>query len=278
MQETAIVSNKYLHRGDAPFGDSVWEKIDHTVVSSARGQLSGRRLLHVEGPYGLGLKAVPGPDEEIEESGTEDGVSVLASREMPVARIEGGFTLPVRDIAAYESTGLPFDVSRAATAAMACARQEDALLFNGSKALGTEGLLTAKGTGKLKLRSWQQVGTAADDIIKAATALDEAGFHGPYALALAPADYNRLYRRYDQGNQTEMGHVESIVTDGIVKAPAIESGGVLLATGKQFASIVLGQDLMSGFIGPADGDYEFSVSETIALRLRAPESVLVLTR
>ena len=29
------MSEKYLHRSDAPFGDSVWEKIDETVVAAA---------------------------------------------------------------------------------------------------------------------------------------------------------------------------------------------------------------------------------------------------
>jgi uncharacterized linocin/CFP29 family protein len=115
-----------------------------------------------------------------------------------------------------------------------------------------------------------------DDVIQAATKLDEAGFHGPYALALTPSRYNLLFRRYRQGNVTELEHVRSLVTEGVIKAPAIRSGGVLLASGRQYASIVLGQDLKTGFVGPSGTEYEFTVSESVALRLLQPTAVCVL--
>jgi len=51
---------------------------------------------------------------------------------------------------------------------------------------------------------------------------------------------------------------------------------VLIASGRQFATIVLGQDLAPGFVGPAGRSYEFTVSESLALRLLVPEAVCVL--
>ena len=269
------MANEFLHRGDAPFGQKVWGAIDETVIGAAKGQMSARRLLHVEGPYGLGLKTLPGGDAEV--SSEEDGIGLAAGSIVPVALIRKGFALPARDIASFEQTGLPMDLALAADAALACAQQEDDLVFNGSKALGVSGLTNAKGAHSLGLGSWaSEPGTAADDAIKAVTLLDGAGFHGPYAMALAPALYNLLFRRYAQGNQTEMEHVRTIVTDGVVKAPALAKGGIVIASGRQYASIVLGQDLMTGFIGPAGGDYEFTVSESVALRLRAAGAVCVL--
>jgi uncharacterized linocin/CFP29 family protein len=269
------MSEKFLNRGDAPFTEKVWEKIDEAVTVAAKGQLSGRRLLHVEGPYGLGLKSIPTPDRVIKE-GAGEGASVVASSVTPVAAIQGGFCLAARDVAAFEETGLPLNLQVAAAAAIACAREEDALLFHGSKPLGVEGLMTAKGTQSLKLKPWDEVGVAAGDIIQAATLLDSAGFHGPYALGLAPSLYNLLFRRYPQGDKTEIEHLRVLVTDGIVKASALSSGGVLLASGTQFASIVLGQDLLTAFVGPSGRDYEFVVSESLALRLLEPAAVCML--
>jgi uncharacterized linocin/CFP29 family protein len=158
------------------------------------------------------------------------------------------------------------------------ASKADALVFYGSKELGVDGQLSAKGVQSAKLKSWAQVGQAVDDVIAAVTMLDDAGFHGPYSLALAPALYNLLFRRYPQGSQTEMDHMKSVITDGIVKAADIEEGGVVLASGKQFASIVVGQDLATGFVGPADGGYQFMVSESLALHLAVPEAVAVLRK
>ena len=265
--------SKFLHRGDAPFGAPIWQRIDTTIVEAAKSQMTARRLLYVDGPYGLGLKALPSGDKAV---GGGVGVNILASQSIPLATIATSFTIPRRDLAAHEERGMMLNLSAAAEAAIACARQEDNIVFNGSKELGTAGLLTAKGAQSMKLGDWTKLGTAADDLIKALGKLDDAGFHGPYSLALAPTLYNLLYRRYAQGNATEMDHVRTMVTDGIVKAPSVKSGGVLVASGRQYAGIVVGQDLSAGFAGPAGEDYEFSLSETLALRLVAPEAVCIL--
>jgi uncharacterized linocin/CFP29 family protein len=160
------------------------------------------------------------------------------------------------------------------SAAIDCARLEDTLLFRGAPT--APGLLTAEGSNTLKFRPWDEVGTASEDIIKAVTTLDGAGFHGPYCLALAPSRYNLLYRRYPQGNVSELEQVETIVREGIFKAPILDGGGVLLASGRQFAAIVLGQDMSVGFIGPVAEKLEFSISESLALLVRAPGAICVL--
>ena len=269
------MSEKYLHRDDVPFGDKVWEKIDETVVGAAKNQLCGRRLLHTQGPYGLGLKALPSGDRTVEEKNA-GGARMTAPCITPLAMIQSGFTLPVRDIAAFEQSGLPLDLGDAAKAAIECAQQEDNLVFNGSKSLGLRGLLNIEGSHSTKLEPWDDIGTAADDIIQAVTVLDVPGFHGPYALALAPKLYNLLFRRYPQGNTTELEHVRQIVTDGIVKAPAVRAGGALLCTCGPFANIVLGKDVMPGFTGPAGNEYQFQVSESVAFWFTQPQAICIL--
>lgn len=271
---------KYLHRDDAPFGERVWESIDATVVAAATSQLSARRLLRVEGPFGLGLKTLPGSDAELErDEGSEagvEGVAVSTSPVVPVASVRAEFEISIRDIAAFEERGMPLDLSHAIKAAVRCARQEDDLLFNGMPELGVPGLLTVAGASASKLTSWAEAGKAADNIIQALTELDGQGFHGPYALALSPDRFNLLYRRYAQSAMTELDHIKEMATGGVIKAPAIQSGGALVATGAPFATIALGQDMMTGFIGPGGGAYEFVISETLALRIRQPAAVCVL--
>jgi uncharacterized linocin/CFP29 family protein len=261
------MADKYLARGDAPFGDKTWKALDETMKEAAKSQLTGRRLLHIEGPYGLGLKAVPLQDTEVEPG-------LITSSFIPLSVVQTAFTLGKRDLAAYERDPVTLNTGPVALAAIECARLEDTLIFKGTRA--TPGLLTTKGSSTLKLRPWDEIGTAADDIIKAVTALDGAGFHGPYCLALAPDRHNLLYRRYPQGNVSELAHVETIVKEGVSKAPILDGGGVLLASGRQFAAIVLGQDMATGFIGPVGEKLEFSISESLALIVRAPGAICVL--
>ncbi len=274
------MASKYLHRGDAPFDEKVWALIDETAVTAATAEIGGRRILDIEGPYGFGLKAISGPDAEVRERAQVGGVeaTLAASETIPVAAIQSRFSLHVRDIAAYEASGLSFDLGRIARAAIACARLEDRLVFKGSRAIGTEGLLTAKGVKSVALKSWEKVGTAFGDIMKACTLLDRAGFHEPYAMALAPDLYDLLFRLHGAGARTELEHVRLLVSGGFVKAAAIDKGGVLLAAGKQFASIAVGQDLMAGFVGPTADGYEFLLRESLALRIRQPEAVCVLNK
>lgn len=259
--------NNYLGREDAPIQPETWNLLDRTMAEAAKSILAGRRLLHIEGPYGMGLKAVPLEDCQVSEC-------MAVSQYVPVHLINTTFTLGVRDLLAYEQNGLPFSASTVAEAAIECARNEDRLIFEG--AMGSPGLITIEETNSHKLSSWSTVGKAADDIIQAMIRLDEAGFHGPYCLALSPSRYNLLFRRHLQGQSTEMEHIRTIVTDGVFKAPALKSGGVLLASGKRYASIVLGQDMTVGFIGPIGDSIEFSISESLALLVREPASICVL--
>lgn len=261
-----VMDNKYLGREDAPVGEEIWKVLDATMTEAAKSVLAGRRLLYVEGPFGLGLKGVPLQDVK-GESG------LVTSSFVPVSLIHKSFVLSKRDIAASEREGLPLNIAPVAAAALDCAMLEDKIIFQGVQ--GSQGLLTAPGAGEIKLSAWKEVGKAADEVISALTMLDNAGFHGPYSLALSPSRYNLLLRRYPQGG-TELDQIRSM-TDGVFKAPVIDSGGVLLASGRQFAAIALGQDMSVGYIGPACENLEFSISESLVLLIRQPKAICVLS-
>ena len=260
------MTNKFLSRDEAPLEPGTWELIDGVMIETAKSRLSGRRLLALEGPYGIGLKAIPLSDPD-------SSTGTVISQVMPLALITTGFTLAKRDIAAFESSGTLFDAGPVAAAALECARREDDIIFNGFQ---KNGVLTAKGHNTLKLSAWNEVGTAANDIIKAIGMLDSAGFYGPYSLALNPARYNLLLRRYQNGNISELEHILTMVTEGVIKAPALAGGGVLIAAGRQFASVVLGQDMAVGFVGPTAERLEFTISESLTPYIRQPEAVCIL--
>ena len=261
------MANRYLTREDAPISEALWSVLDNAMVAIARSQLSGRRLLELEGPFGFGLKSVPLGDEP-----TKSGL-VIGSN-LPVALIERPFELGKRNLAAWEREPSSLDLQPLVEATLEAARLEDSLVFNGGP--GITGLMDAPGRQQIDLSVWTEVGSGASDVIKAVTALDGAGFHGPYALALAPERYNTLLRVYPQGGLIELDHVRSIVQGGVVKAPSLASGGVLVAAGRPFASIILGQDVSVGFVGPTSLSLEFNVSESLTVRIRQPRAVCVL--
>jgi uncharacterized linocin/CFP29 family protein len=261
------MENVYLGRKEAPIGADTWQLLDNIMIEAAISQLAGRRLITLEGPFGYGLKVLPLSDCELEE-----GIS--ASSVVPVHAIKSGFSLGKRDLAAFEKEKLAFDGGPVACAAMDCAAKEDQIIFQGIS--GSPGLLNIEGASTQTLTKWDKVGAAADQIIEAVTKLDDAGLHGGYCMALAPSLYNLLFRRYPQGDGTELDHIRTIVSEGVVKAPVLKKGGVLLASGRQFCSLCIGQDMAVGYTGPAGDSLEFYVMESLALLIRVPEAICVL--
>ena len=261
------MQNRYLERDSAPISADTWKLLDDAMIGAAKSQLAGRRLVGIEGPFGFGLKVVPLADCE-----TEDGIT--ASTFIPVSLIETEFCIAKRDLAAFEKDKITVNLNTVARAAIDAAAKEDKVIFQGIN--GIPGLLTVKGSSSQTLTKWDKIGTAADQIIEAVTKLDSAGFHGPYSMALAPAEYNLLLRRYPQGEGTELDHIRTFVTEGVVKAPGLKKGGVLLASGSYFTSLVIGQDMTIGYIGPEGNNLLFHVVESLALLVKVPGSICVL--
>ena len=269
---------RYLPREDAPISERVWDMIDGAVLNAAKSQLAGRRILEITGPYGLGYRGI---DQGERAAGMEaswaDATAALSSAAIqPVPMLSAGFLIPIRDVASAEEHGVRLELSPAVNAAVATARLEDKLIFEGNKALGIPGLLNVAGAAKVKLGDWGDVGTGVDDLVAAVNALSAAGFPGPYAAALAPTLYNALYMRYPDSDLLQMEQAREIVTGGIAKAVSLKSGGVVLATGRYFATIVMGQDMTPAFVGPSGTNYEFVVVESLAPRVIIPETICVL--
>ena len=170
----------FLNRADAPFDSAFWKMIDEIVRDVAIGQLSARKLLYSEGPFGLGLQFLPGKEQSF---GT-DSIQLSAPEFKSLTLINGNFTFAAKSIAAFQQSGIRMDIEPLVKSVLEIAAQEDELLYYGSSAMKLTGLLTGSGIQKYKLKPWNLVGDAVEDMIDAVTKLDASGFHGPYALAL----------------------------------------------------------------------------------------------
>ncbi|OQA03057.1 MAG: Maritimacin [Planctomycetes bacterium ADurb.Bin401] len=268
------MSEKFLQRKDAPISEKVWQLIDHTVIAAAKTNLNARKLIPTLGPFGLGIKAVPSDDQIIDETISDD-LKLTYNCWTPLVMIQSAFKLSIRDIAAYEQNGTPLNLYNVAKAAKHVAQQEDNIIFNGMDSIKINGLLNTQACQSMNLKSWDNIGAAAEDIMWAASMLDSQGCHGPYSLGLSVNHYNMLFRRYPQAD-TEYNHICQFIKDGIIKIPSISAGGILICCCCPCISICLGQDICTGFVGPSDGEYEFVISESVGLRLTQPKAICVL--
>jgi uncharacterized linocin/CFP29 family protein len=255
------------------FSPDIIKKIEEAAVSAAREILSGRRIIDVEGPYGLGLTTVEvGNDDLCRQPGPDEASAVL-SRALSLPMIYRRFSLSKRRIAAFEEMGQPLNLRPAEDAAQAVAMREEEFVYTGQPDLHLQGLLNADGRNTLQGGDWSSVDQVLDNVIAAVNILDGKGYRGPYGLALAPTLYNNLFRRYPGSDLLQIEHLKRLCTRGIVKANI--DGGVLVA--KDVGSIVLGQDLQIAYLSPDAAHENFAVTESLVLKIEAADAICTIT-
>lgn len=264
----------YLNRAQAPFSRDLWKRIDDAAVTAARDVLTGRRFLEVEGPFGAGLTSIEvGADDFCRQVG-EDEAGAVISQAISVPMLRKTFKLSIRRLEAVEAMGQPLNLAPAEDAAEAVARREEEFIYYGQSDFNLAGLLTARGRNDVKLHDWSQSAEAPlDDLLKAANALDQAGFFGPYALALEPVLYNALFRRYEGTDMLQLSHIRRLCEIGVFKAPI--KGGALVDP--RTGPLLVGQDLRTGYVGQDGIHYQLFVSESLVLRVDEPTAICTLT-
>jgi len=263
----------YLHRAQSQLPDAIWGEIEKAAVEAARDRLTGRRFLDLQGPFGVGLTAIEAGNDDYCRQPSPDEAGAVMGRAISVPMLRRAFRLSVRRIAAYLENGQPLDLTPAQDAAQAVADREEEFIYRGQPDFRLPGLLTHEGRQQIAGGDWSSVERALEDVLRAVTQLDEAGYRGPYALALAAPLYNGLIRLYPGSDVSQIQHLRHLCTRGIYKAPI--DGGVLIDP--RVGALVLGQDLAAGYIRQDGVHYELYVTESIVLRIDEPRAICTIS-
>lgn len=275
----------YLDRESAPLTEGEWSRLDETIILSARSKLIGRRIVPVLGPLGAGAYNVPFSvysNKYVAEADlTGEGESAVVAADfrktVAVPQLYADFKISWRDVETDRQLGAPLDVSAAAIAAAAVAHQEDAMIFNGNKKLGLDGLFTVDGRFTEKLGNWDEPGAGLADIVKAVNQLSNAGHDGPYALVMSPVLFGKLVRAYSNTGMLELDQVKALISGEIYRSNAINGEkAVLVEVGAKNMSLAVGQDLIAGYLGAEKMNHLFRVVETAALLIRQPSAICTL--
>lgn len=276
---------EFLDREGAPFDEKVWEEIDRVARRTIKDLAVGRRLVATAGPLGMHARVGIGDDRptgDEEEAGAVAGedpgethVHVPRVRTMPL--LHHPFRIGVRAVEAFHTRGEPLDTRAVAEAARALALTEERIVFQGLRSAGIQGLLRAEGAHEVEASDWSDPAGVADDLLGALAQLDEAGRHGPYAVAVAPSWWYRLFRPFPGTSLTPHAQLSPLFEGGIVKAPALESGAVVVARDDGGPKLVLGQDAVAGFDGREGIYYRFSLFESVTLLPGGPGAVAVVS-
>jgi uncharacterized linocin/CFP29 family protein len=262
----------YTNRAQAGFSDTLWERIDAAAVAAARDVLTARRFLPVRGPFGAGLTSVEVGRERYARPAEAARAGVVASRAIGVAMLQQLFELSIRRVHGHLRLGLPLDLRPVEDAAEAVAWREEELVYHGIPEQSLAGLMTVEGRQTSAIGEWDQVEHALNDVIAAVDRLDAAGFRGPYALALSPTRYNRLFRRYEGSDMLQLDHLSRLCEAGVYKAPI--DGAVVVDP--RVGQIDIGQDLRIGYSANDGIHFRLFASESLVLLLDDPGAVCTL--
>jgi uncharacterized linocin/CFP29 family protein len=274
----------FLMRQDAPLTADQWGKIDEAVINTAKKVLIGRQFIHIYGPLGSGVQSIQVDDfGTVGKAGTDffgDGESTPVKTQgrkfVEIPLVYKDFSLSWRDLENSTQFGFPLDVAVASGAAAICAKKEDELIFVGNAELGYNGLITATGAAKKVKKNWHEGENAFQDISEGIQSLLAKGFVGRFVLALSPDLYMQLQRIQPKTGLLESERIKSLMDGNLFQTPVLGSNkAVLVCAEPQNLDLVLGQDMVTGYLGAEKLNHGFRVLETALLRIKRQDAIVV---
>ncbi len=271
---------RYLMREGAPLTATQWDLIDKAVVAEAKKILVGRRFLSLAGPLGAQTQNVPlDVMENIVPASADfwgraemEAIDVAKRRFLEIATVYADFKISWRDIENEGGAG----VQAAMDAAVTCARREDDLVFFGDKDLGIDGIFTAKGSVKVPISDWTKGENPLSDVAKAIELLCEKGCAGDRVLVVSTDLYGKLHRIQPGTGMMEIDRVAGLVGK-LLQSPRLEKNkAALVYSDAHNLDLVVGQDLITAYMGNEKMDHAFRVMETIVPRIKRPSAIAIL--
>jgi len=271
------VNMDYLSRESAPLSEKLWEQIDAAVVKAASRVLTGRRFLSLFGPLGIGVDHIAVDDgNNLAEVDTDGLITMQGRKFLEIPVIHEDFILYARNLEAALKSGFPFDVSRAAAAAEACAIKEDRLIYFGNDKLGYDGLFTAPGINRIERKDWSVGENAFADIAAAVELLTEKGIYEPYALAVSPDLYMQMQRLQPSTGLLEIDRVRKLLNGNVFKSQALgREKAVLVGCDERNVDLVVGQDMATAYVEQTELNHRLRVLESVLPRIKRSQAIVV---
>jgi uncharacterized linocin/CFP29 family protein len=277
----------FLQREQAPLSIDQWAALEQTVVRTAQSMLVARRFINLVGPFGAGVESLPndtlvgGSTAHLDLLGNQEGQAIGIDRRsfLPLPLLYKDFWVHWRDLESNRQLGIPLDVGKAAAAAAATAQAEDRLVFDGEPTLDLPGLRNVQDRQTLPMSDWGSMGRAFADVVEGVRALTQAGFTGPYALAVSPRLYADLNRIFDDSGVLELEQVEKLARRGVYPTAVLpEPAALLVDSGGQNLDIAVGVDLSTAYVESNNLNHRFRVLESLVLRIRRPGAICTFER
>jgi len=264
----------FLNRDKAPFSQEVWALLDESAAEALELKLSGRQVVAVDGPHGLGLGAADSGKLDRKGGGTEGNLTWKPRVVHPLLEVRVPFTLSRADLegVARGTEAIPLDPLDAAAAAMA--KFEESAIYQGLGGSQIQGLQAASEHPAIALP--KDPADLPESVSKAVETLQQAGVNGPYNLVLEADHYFGLKHATTAGVPTYT-LLKHLLGGDVYWSPGIH-GGILLPASGEDARLTLGQDLSLGYATHDEDTVKLFLLESFTFQVLDPGALVPLNR
>ena len=261
-----------LHRELAPISDAAWAQIEEEASRTLKRHLAARRVVDVQGPKGarISRRSVQVISDRSRRRATESRPRNARPRALVELRVPFELTRQAIDDVARGANDS--DWSPLKEAARKIAFAEDRAVFDGYAAAGIQGI--RQGTSNPVVDAPFQRKGYPGAVAQAVSQLRLAGVNGPYALLLGAEPYTAIGGGTDDGYPV-LQHIQRLVDEKIIWAPAIDGGVVVTTRGGDF-ELHIGQDLSIGYLSHSETTVRLYFQETFTFLLLTTEAAVVL--
>jgi uncharacterized linocin/CFP29 family protein len=261
-----------LYRELAPISESAWAQVEEEASRTLKRYLAGRRVVDVKEPGGVGLAAV-GTGHLRDVRAPADGILARQREVKALVELRVPFELDRQALDDVERGANDSDWQPLKDAAKRIAFAEDRAIFEGYAAAGIQGI--RQGTSN-PVATWPgDVTKYPDAIAQALSQLRLVGVNGPYSVVLGADAYTALSEASDHGYPV-IQHIERLVEEKIIWAPAIAGAFVLTTRGGDF-DLHIGQDFSVGYSSHSVRSVTLYLQETLTFLLLTTEAAVALT-
>jgi rubrerythrin len=208
---------------------------------------------------GRGVDAVP--VEIIKEGKLERAV-------LPLLEFSEKFSISQRAIDTYTSSRGVLEMPEAHRAGYSLAVREEEYVIEVIK----------NNSLKMKRTDWSQPGQSVEDVARAVVEITRRGGVKPIVLVVNPVDYAKLLVVDGRTGVMDLERLKQLV-DAIVYTHSLREGeSIVLSSTSNTLDIVYGANAEVDYIGPENGYHVYRVWSTLAVRIKTPDRVVVLSK
>lgn len=260
-----------LHRRLAPISSAAWEDMEEEARRTLKRYMGARRVVDLVGPKGYDHSSVNLGHIQPIKSGF-DGVDTVQRRILPLVEFKVPFTLNREQIDNVARGAQDSDWQPLKDAALKLATAENAMVFDGLKSAGIEGMRPLSSNAPVPMP--EKVEDIPEAVARAVDMLREVGVQGPYALILGDDVFPQIMGGADDGYPV-MRHIRSLLDHDVIWCPGLTGGVALTLRGGDF-QLHLGQDTAIGYDSHTATEVVLYLLETAAFKLQTTEALVSL--